>query len=169
MVLLHLKYDSTDSATGVLDAYSSDPAQDSCSKVRENWKGVCGRLWERWPYCEGEAESLEYAHRATRILHTYVHSLSGSVVEPLYSGHHWGMKFYIEGWPYLLLCAKRVHLGLSEVAYIIVYFEVLKIIGSSYGNQYSSLCPQVPLYIIRVYFCRGENFRHSIASDKNSW
>ena len=141
------------------------PAQRYVKTGRE-YVAVCGR---GGLIAKGEAESLEYAHRATRILHTYVHSLSGSVVEPLYSGHHWGMKFYIEGWPYLLLCAKRVHLGLSEVAYIIVYFEVLKIIGSSYGNQYSSLCPQVPLYIIRVYFCRGENFRHSIASDKNSW
>ena len=43
---------------------------------------------------------------------------SCSTVAPLYSGHHWGMKFlsFIEEWPYLR--TKRVHLGLSKVAFI---------------------------------------------------
>ena len=43
-------------------------------------------------------------------------------VEPLYSGRHWGMRFcpLNEGVALSqgLICTKRVHLGLSKVAFI---------------------------------------------------
>ena len=43
-------------------------------------------------------------------------------VKSLYSGHSSGNEIlsFIEGWPYLrgLICTKRVHMGLSKVAFI---------------------------------------------------
>ena len=39
-------------------------------------------------------------------------------VEPLYSGHHWGMNFFFKEVTLSqgLICTKIVHLGLGEVA-----------------------------------------------------
>ena len=47
------------------------------------------------------------------------HLQASNTVELLYSGHHWGMKFGLYRGVALsqeLICTKKVHLGLSEVA-----------------------------------------------------
>ena len=66
---------------------------------------------------------INYIHIVTHVLEIQSNPCGDITVEPLYSGHHWGMKFApYRGAPVALsqgsICSKRVHLGLSKVASI---------------------------------------------------